>query len=86
MYQFYLFKYVGVDFEIGESLWVLVILDENGNIVMKFYFVVFENRFVLGDILFKVYGGFGISVIVYGFDFFVLFVYQFGGCILDYIY
>ena len=66
MYQLYLPKYVGVDSETGESLWALVTPDENGNTVTKSYSVASENRFASGDILPKVYGGFGTSVTAYG--------------------
>ena len=86
MYQLYLPKYVGVDSETGESLWALVTPDENGNTVTKSYSVASENRFASGDILPKVYGGFGTSVTAYGFDLSVSFAYQLGGRILDYTY
>ena len=39
-----------------------------------------------GDILPKVYGGFGTSLTFKGFDFSIAFAYQLGGRILDYTY
>ena len=44
------------------------------------------NRQATGDILPKVYGGFGTSLEFYGFDLSVQFAYQFGGKIWDYTY
>ena len=86
MYQLYLPKYAGVDLETGESLWALKEPDANGKTVTNAYATATENRFATGDILPKVYGGFGTSITAYGFDFSISFAYQLGGRILDYTY
>lgn len=86
MYQVYLPKYAGVNPETGESQWALMKPDADGNTITTSYSVASENRFGSGDILPKVYGGFGTSFTAYGFDLSVSFAYQLGGRILDYTY
>lgn len=86
MYQLYIPKYAGVNPETGESQWALTKPDANGNTTTTSYSVASENRFATGDILPKVYGGFGTSLSAYGFDFSIVFAYQLGGRILDYTY
>ena len=86
MYQLYMPKYAGVDPETGESLWALTKPAADGSTVTADYATASENRFATGDILPKVYGGFGTSVTAYGFDFSISFAYQLGGRILDYTY
>ena len=86
MYQFYLPKYAGVNPETGEAQWALLEPDKDGNTVTTSYAEASENRFLTGDILPKVYGGFGTSLTAYGFDFSVAFAYQLGGRIMDYTY
>lgn len=60
--------------------------DAEGNTVTTSYSTATENRFATGDILPKVYGGFGTSFTAYGFDLSLSFAYQLGGRILDYTY
>ena len=86
MYQLYLPKYAGVNPETGESQWALLKPDAEGNTVTTSYSTATENRFATGDILPKVYGGFGTSFTAYGFDLSISFAYQLGGRILDYTY
>ena len=68
MFQLYLPKYAGVNPETGESQWALLKPDAEGNTVTTSYSTATENRFATGDILPKVYGGFGTSFTAYGFD------------------
>lgn len=86
MYQLYLPKFVGVDPETGESMWALKEPNDKGETTTKSYTTAASNRFATGDILPKVYGGFGTSVTAYGFDFSLSFAYQLGGRIWDYTY
>ena len=86
MYQLYLPKYAGVDPETGESLWTLTEPNEKGETTTTSYSEASSHRFMTGDILPKVYGGFGTSLTFKGFDFSIAFAYQLGGRILDYTY
>ena len=86
MYQLYLPKYAGVDPETGESLWALTEPNEKGETTTTSYSEASSHRFMTGDILPKVYGGFGTSLTFKGFDFSIAFAYQLGGRILDYTY
>ena len=86
MYQLYLPKYVGVKEDTGEALWALTKPNDAGETVTTSYSEASSNRFATGDILPKVYGGFGTSLTAYGFDFSISFAYQLGGRILDYTY
>ena len=86
MYQFYLPKYVGVKEDTGEALWALTKPNEAGETVTTSYTEASSNRFATGDILPKVYGGFGTSLTAYGFDFSISFAYQLGGRIMDNTY
>lgn len=86
MYQKYLPKYVGPDPETGAPTWALLKPDENGKTTTTIYSEASNNRFASGDILPKVYGGFGTSLTAYGFDFSISFAYQLGGRIMDNTY
>ena len=86
MYQLYLPKYAGVDPETGESLWALTEPNEKGETTTTSYSEASSHRFMTGDILPKVYGGFGTSLTFKGFYFSIAFAYQLGGRILDYTY
>ncbi|MBM6944109.1 TonB-dependent receptor [Bacteroides gallinaceum] len=86
MYQLYLPRYLGVNPDTGEAQYALVQPDEEGNTVTTDYAVASENRFATGNILPKVYGGFGTSLKVYGFDFSISFAYQLGGRMIDNTY
>lgn len=67
-------------------MWALKEPDSDGKTVTSVYSKASENKFASGDILPKVYGGFGTSVSAYGFDLSIAFAYQLGGRILDYTY
>ena len=87
LYQLYLHKYAGVDHETGVALYYQDVEDESGNIVRE----TTSNwsnatKYATGDILPKVYGGFGTSLAVYDFDLSVSFAYQLGGKIYDSTY
>ena len=86
MYQLYLPKYAGVNPETGESQWALTEPNAAGETVTTSYSEASSNRFATGDILPKVYGGFGTSLTFHGFDFSIAFAYQLGGRVLDYTY
>ena len=86
MYQLYLPKYVGVNPETGESQWALTEPNAAGETVTTSYTEASSNRFATGDILPKVYGGFGTSLTFHGFDFSIAFAYQLGGRIMDNTY
>ncbi len=87
-YQMYLRKYAGVDQETGEALYYMDEKDENGNITGTTTTVNAANatRYATGDILPKVYGGFGTSLNAYGFDLAISFAYQLGGKVYDNTY
>lgn len=85
LYNFYLRKYAGVDPSTGKSLWYQDITDAEGNVTGLTVTDVWSNatQYETGDILPKVYGGFGTSLDAYGLDFSVSFAYQLGGRIYD---
>ena len=78
-YQFYLRKYAGVD-ENGVAQYYKDITDAEGNVTGQEKTTDAPNatRYATGDILPKVYGGFGTSLNAYGFDFSISFAYQLG--------
>ena len=85
MYQFYLRKYAGVDPETGVALYYRDITDASGKVTgqEKTQDWTDATRYATGDILPKVYGGFGTSLTAYGFDIAVSFAYQLGGRVYD---
>ena len=85
LYNFYIRKYAGVDPATGKSLWYQDITDAEGNVTGQTVTDVWSNatQYETGDILPKVYGGFGTSLDAYGLDFSVSFAYQLGGRIYD---
>lgn len=85
LYNFYIRKYAGVDPATGNSLWYQDITDAEGNVTGQTVTDVWSNatQYETGDILPKVYGGFGTSLDAYGLDFSVSFAYQLGGRIYD---
>ena len=87
-YQMYLRKYAGVDKTTGEALYYIDEKDENGNITGVTTTTNGANatRYATGDILPKVYGGFGTTLNVYGFDLSISFAYQLGGRVYDNTY
>lgn len=82
MYQFYLVEYAGVDPENGMALYYTE--DDNGDkTTTTDWSDAYAHRKASGDLLPKVYGGFGTNLSAYGFDFSVQFAYQLGGKIYD---
>ena len=88
MYNRYLPAYAGVNPETGKAQWYINTTDSLGNVIEKggvteSYATATENRYETGDILPKVYGGFGTNLNVYGVDLSIAFNYQAGGRIYD---
>ncbi|MBQ7531477.1 MAG: TonB-dependent receptor [Paludibacteraceae bacterium] len=88
MYNRYLPSYAGVNPATGKAQWYINTTDSAGNVIEKggvteSYATATENRYESGDILPKVYGGFGTNLNVYGVDLSVAFNYQAGGRIYD---
>lgn len=89
LYQMYLRKYAGVDSETGKALYYKDIIDPDSKAIIGRETTDDWNgatQYTTGDILPKVYGGFGTSLRVYDFDFSVSFAYQLGGRIYDNTY
>lgn len=88
MYNFYIREYAGVDEITGNALWYIDKKDENGNVIGKETTDSWTSatQYEQGDILPKVYGGFGTSIEAFGFDFSVDFAYQAGGRVIDNTY
>lgn len=88
MYQLYLRKTAGVDHETGAALWYKDILDKDKNVIGQETTDQYQDgtRYATGDILPKIYGGFGTTLNYKGFDLSVSFAYQVGGKVLDYTY
>ena len=86
LYQLYLRNYAGVNDE-GVALYYVDVKDSEGKISRE---TTTDwntaTRYATGDILPKVYGGFGASLQVYDFDFSISFAYQLGGKIYDNTY
>ena len=87
-YQMYLRKYAGVDPETGEALYWTDVTDDKGNVTGQEKIANAPNatRYATGDILPKVYGGFGTTLNAYGFDLSIALSYQLGGRIYDNTY
>ena len=87
-YQFYMREWAGVDKETGEAMWYKDVKDENGKVTGRETTKTYADatRYATGDILPKVYGGFGTSLTAYGFDLSLSFAYQLGGKIYDNTY
>jgi TonB-linked SusC/RagA family outer membrane protein len=88
LYNFYLREYAGIDGDTGNSLWYIDTKDADGNVTGRETTTTWSTatQYEYGDILPKVYGGFGTSIDVYGVDLSVDFAYQFGGQIFDNTY
>ncbi len=86
LYQLYMRNYAGVNDE-GVALYYIDVKDKEGKITRETT-TDWDNatRYASGDILPKVYGGFGTNLQVYDFDFSVSFAYQLGGKIYDNTY
>ncbi|WP_301827721.1 TonB-dependent receptor [uncultured Parabacteroides sp.] len=82
MYRMYLVKYAGVDPETGMALYWAK--DKDGNpITTSDYSNAVNYKEATDDLLPTVYGGFGTSLSLYGFDASVQLSYQLGGKIYD---
>ena len=88
LYNLYIRKYAGVDPMTGAALYYKDVTDANGEVIGQTTTDVWADatQYETGDILPKVYGGFGTSLDVYGVDFSIAFAYQLGGRIIDYTY
>ncbi len=88
MYNFYCRKYAGVDKSNGAALWYQDVTDAQGNVTGQTTTSSWSTatQYEIGNMLPKVYGGFGTSLDFYGFDFSVAFAYQLGGQIYDNTY
>lgn len=88
LYNLYLRQYAGVDKKDGSSLWYKDKKNKKGEVVgqEKVKDWTTATKYETGDILPKVYGGFGTSVDYKGFDFSVALSYQLGGRLVDYGY
>lgn len=86
MYNRYMRRYAGVDQATGKQLWYMDEVDaegqKTGNIITTSTYSE-ATYYELGDVLPKVYGGFGTTLDVYGVDLSIAFNYQAGGKILD---
>ncbi len=85
LYNFYIRKYAGVDPSTGKSLWYKDVTDAEGNVTGQTVTDVWADgtQYESGDILPKVYGGFGTTLDAYGVDFSIGFAYQLGGRVFD---
>ncbi len=91
MYNRYLPAYAGVNPETGKSQWYIDIDDPNnpgqkiikGGVTENYSEANSKFRYETGDLLPKVYGGFGTTLDVYGVDLSVAFNYQAGGRLYD---
>ena len=88
IYNRYLPAYAGVNPETGKSQWYIDVTDSTGNVITKggvteVYSEANTFRYESGDILPKIYGGFGSELKFYGVDLSVAFNYQAGGRIFD---
>ena len=80
LYEAYMYKYAGVDPDSGKGLYYY--RDEDG--LMKTTDVFADaDQFECGSVLPKLYGGFGTSLRVYGFDISAQFSFQLGGRYYD---
>ncbi|MGN1247293.1 MAG: SusC/RagA family TonB-linked outer membrane protein, partial [Paludibacteraceae bacterium] len=85
LYQLYIREYAGVDKTTGAALWYKDVLDEEGNVTGRTTTTQWTSatQYDQGDILPKVYGGFGTTLEVFGVDLSVACNYQLGGRIID---
>ena len=84
LYNAYMYQYAGVDRETGKALYYKDVKDAAGN-VQK---VTTDNfgeatKYDCGSVLPKLYGGFGTSLRLYGFDLSAQFSFQLGGRYYD---
>ena len=84
LYEAYMYQYAGVNPENGKAMYYTMKENENGEMV-KTTTEVFDEaeKFECGSVLPKVYGGFGTTLRVYGFDLSAQFSFQLGGRYYD---
>lgn len=86
LYQAYMRKYAGVNPENGKAQWYKKVMGEDGrwtgeSVVTEVFTE--ASQYDLGSVLPLLYGGFGTSLKVYGFDFTAQFSFQTGGKYYD---
>ena len=86
LYQAYMHRYAGVDPDTGKALWYKKVIDESGNWNGQSETTdVFteSDQYELGSVLPCLYGGFGTTLNLYGFDISAQFSFQLGGRYYD---
>jgi len=84
LYDAYLFKYAGVDYETGQALYWKHVTAEDGTESDETTTVFSDaTRYEVGSVLPKLYGGFGSSLSAYGIDFSFQCSFQLGGKFYD---
>lgn len=94
MYNLLLVDYAGVSEETGEALYWAKMADGSRQKTTDWQACysgnadagILESRVETGNLMPKVYGGFGSTLYAYGVDFSISFAYQAGGKIVDYTY
>ncbi|MDE6145140.1 MAG: TonB-dependent receptor, partial [Muribaculaceae bacterium] len=94
MYNLLLVEYAGVDEATGEALYWAKMNDGSRQKTTDFQACysgntdkgILESRTETGNLMPKIYGGFGTSLYLYGVEFSLTFAYQAGGRLLDYTY
>ena len=86
LYEAYMHRYAGVDSETGKALWYKKVYDESGNwsgeSVTTDVFTE-SDQYEIGSVLPRLYGGFGTTLNLYGFDISAQFSFQLGGRYYD---
>ncbi len=84
LYDAYMYKYAGVNKETGKAQYYKEVEAEDGTTKVEVTEIFDEaTQFRLGTVLPKLYGGFGTTLRVYGFDLSAQFSYQLGGKYYD---
>ena len=89
LYNAYMYKYAGVDPATGLGMYYKKVFNDDGEwtgeeeIVSDFTKLTTNDRYDLGSVLPKLYGGFGTSLNFFNFDFSVQCSYQLGGKYYD---
>lgn len=84
MYNLYMRRWAGVDQTTGAAQWWKDVTDGNGNTTQEKTTSWSEaTEYELGDVMPKLYGGFGLTANYKGFDLGITFSYQMGGKIYD---
>jgi len=89
LYNAYMYRYAGVNPENGLAQYYKKVLDDEGEwtgedeVVDSFTELTTTDRYDLGSVLPKLYGGFGTSLNAFGFDFSIQLSYQLGGRYYD---